>query len=179
MKIRAIVSLCALTATFALASRATADGEHNKKASANNAGLKLFKQLAGDWVGKMSEDGQNWHDATVKYTVTSGGTAVVETLGAGSPHEMVTIIHQDGKDLALTHYCSIGNQPHMKAKVIEGSNKFDFEFTSASNMASDKDMHMHGVIYTLIDKDTLKAEWASCQDGKVNGHAIFEFKRKK
>jgi hypothetical protein len=156
----------------------SADDSAHKK-TAKSSALDQFKQLAGDWVGKMTEDGKQFHDVTVKYTVTSNGSAVVETMGPGTPHEMVTIIHDDGKDLGLTHYCSIGNQPHMKAAVKGDSHKFDFVFTSASNMESDNDMHMHNVTYTIEGKDKLKAVWTTYQDGKSIGTATFELTRKK
>jgi hypothetical protein len=180
MKVRALFSSLALVAAFAFAATALGgDVKKHEKAAKTSSGLDQFKQLAGDWVGKMSEDGKDWHDVTVKYTVTSAGSAVVETLGPGTDHEMVTIIHQDGKNLGLTHYCSIGNQPHMKAEVKGDSNVFDFEFTGASNMDSPNDMHMHAVTYTIVDKDTLRAVWTSFIDGKKAGTATFEVKRKK
>jgi hypothetical protein len=46
-------------------------------------------------------------------------------------------------------------------------------------MKSDKDMHMHDVTFTFVDKDTLKTEWTHYMDGKPAGNVVFEFKRKK
>jgi hypothetical protein len=178
MKVR-VASLAFLTATI-LSAPIYGDGAgKHDKAAAKNAALDRFKHLAGEWVGKMTEDGKQWHDAAAKYTVTSAGSAVVETLGPGSEHEMVTIIHPDGKFLALTHYCAIGNQPHMKAAANGDSNKVDFEFTGASNMESDKEMHMHSVSFTFVDNDTLHTVWTSYVDGKKAGTATFDLKRKK
>jgi hypothetical protein len=155
------------------------DGAAKHDKTAKNPTFDRFKLLAGNWEGKMTEDGKQWLPATAKYTVTSAGSAVVETLGPGSEHEMVTIIHPDGKFLGLTHYCAVGNQPHMKAAVNGDSNKVAFEFTGASNMESDKDMHMHSVTFTFVDPDTLHTEWTSYVDGKKAGTATFELKRKK
>jgi hypothetical protein len=177
MKARAVLAFLAVVATFALAPRVVGDDAHNK--APEHSGLDRFKDLAGEWVGKMTEDGKEWHDATAKYAVTAAGHTVVETLGAGSPHETVTVIHKDGKDLALTHYCAIGNQPHMKAKDEADAHKVEFKFTGGSNMKSEKDAHMHDVTYTFVDKDTLKAVWTFYQDGKQAGTATFELKRKK
>jgi hypothetical protein len=179
MKVRTVLPLLAITAAFALSAPAAGDDASAHSKAVKHAGLDRFKLLAGDWVGKMSEDGKSWHDATAKYTVTSAGTAVVETLGPGTEYEMVTVIHPDGKDLGLTHYCAIGNQPHMKAHVNDDSNKVEFQFTSATNMASDKDMHMHAVTFTFVDKDTLQTVWTNYQDGKKAGTATFDLKRKK
>lgn len=137
-----------------------------------------FKALAGEWNGKGIFDGQAI-DATVTYKLTSGGSAVVETIGPGTHHEMVTVIHPDGDKLALTHYCHIGNQPHMQATPKAGEDKVFFDFVRGGNMKSDKDMHMHNATFTFVDKDTLKTEWTFYNDGKAAGKAVFELKRKK
>ena len=176
---KAVLPFLVLLSAATLAGRAADEKKEGHKEGAKHPGLERFKLLAGEWTGKMTEEGRDVGPARVTYKVTSGGSAVVETLDPGGAHEMVTMIHADGKDLALTHYCAIGNQPRMKAECKTDSNKFDFQFTSASNMKSDKDMHMHSVVYTLVDKDTLKAEWTNYVDGKKAGTAVFEFKRAK
>jgi hypothetical protein len=169
----------AFVAVVILSAPVYADEATKHDRAAKNAALERFKSLAGEWVGKMTEDGKQWYPAAAKYTVTSAGSADVETLGPGSMHEMVTVIHPDGKFLALTHYCAAGNQPHMKAAVDGDSNKIDFEFTSGSNMKSDKDKHMHSVTFTFVDKDTLHTVWTSYNEGKKEGTSLFELKRKK
>jgi hypothetical protein len=171
-----MLSLCCVAVAVGVGLRADEPKDHHL-APVKHAGLDKFKQLAGDWVGKMT-DGKDSHEVTVSYRVTSNGSAVVETMGAGTPHEMVTVIHPDGEALVLTHYCAVGNQPKMKADGKGDGNKFDFQFVSATNMKSDKDMHMHSVTYTLTDKDTLKADWTMYMDGKKGGTASFELKRK-
>src|SRR5687767_7169136 len=74
-----------------------------------------FKKLAGDWVGKGAADSGHGEKVSVNFKVTAGGSAVVETELPGTAQEMVTIIHPDGNDLVLTHYCHVGNQPQMRA----------------------------------------------------------------
>jgi hypothetical protein len=140
--------------------------------------LEQFAQLAGEWMGKGSH-GDMQHDMHVVYKVTSGGSAVVETIAPGTDHEMVTVIHPDGDSLLLTHYCMLGNQPQMKANPKAGDKKVAFEFVKATNLTSDKDMYMHDVTFTFIDKDNLKTEWTNYNEGKPAGKAIFELKRKK
>jgi hypothetical protein len=147
------------------------------KAKGAAAEFEKFKALAGEWVGKGNHDGHEI-DAVVTYKLTSGGSAVVETIGPGSEHEMVTVIHPDGEKLALTHYCAVGNQPQMQTKSA-AAGKVEFDFVRGTNMKSDKDMHMHSVTFTFVDKDTLKTEWTLYKDGKAAGKALFDLKRKK
>jgi hypothetical protein len=173
VKIRAVLSLVALAAAFA-AVRA----EDKKEADAG-ARFEQFKQLAGEWVGTASGHGPEDKEVHVKYKVTAGGSAVVETEFPDTDHEMVTVITQDGADLALTHYCVLGNQPHMKADAKGAADKIPFQFVSVGNANADKDMFMHDVTYTFVDKDTIKAEWTHCHDGKVQGAVVMELKRKK
>jgi hypothetical protein len=97
----------------------------------------------------------------------------------GSDHEMVTVIHPDGDSVLLTHYCMLGNQPSMKAPAKADGNKIAFTFVKATNLKSDKDLYMHDVTFTFVDKDTLKSEWTHFSDGKASGNAVFELKRKK
>jgi hypothetical protein len=156
--------------------------EEKKPAAADGnqpSRLELFKQLAGDWVGTATSPIRGAQEVQVRYQVTAGGSAVVETLFPGTDHEMLTVIHRDGDDLLLTHYCMLGNQPQMKAAATGDANKVEFKFVRATNLKSDKDMHMHDATFTFVDKDTLKAEWTHFKDGKAAGQVAIELKRKK
>jgi hypothetical protein len=167
-----------VVAALVLAGRA---GEEPKKVHPplpKHAGLERFKQLAGEWAGPKLEDGKEAGEVRAVYKVTSNGSAVMETLFPGTPHEMVTLITPDGKSLALTHYCALGNQPHMKADVSRNDTKVDFQFTGVSNAKSEMDMHMHNVSYTFTDKNTLRADWTLYRDGKQATVVSFALKRK-
>jgi hypothetical protein len=159
---------------FAVSSQA----QDAKQPAAENSALERFKQLAGEWVGKGMHGGME-HDVRANYKVTSGGSAVMETIDPGSPHEMVTVIHADGNALALTHYCMLGNQPQMKATPKANDDKVAFEFVKATNLKSDKDMYMRSVTFSFTSKDTFRAEWTMFKDGKQAERAVFEMKRSK
>lgn len=169
------VALYSLALLFGFALSSAVADEHQKAVpeATKNAALERFKQLAGDWVGKEG-DGTEVH---ANYRVTANGTAVMETLFAGTKMEMVTMIYPDGDTVGLTHYCTMGNQPHMKAKV--DGNTYAFEFTGGTNMKSENDMHMHGVSYTFVDDDNLRAVWTMFRDGKKIHTGVFDLKRKK
>jgi len=163
---------------FAVTVYAAEDLKHHPTDTTKNPRFEQFKQIAGVWEGKEVE-GRPGTDVKVEYRVTSGGSAVVETIFPGTPMEMMTLIHRDGDDLLLTHYCMLGNQPRMKASGTGDGNQFAFKFVGATNLKSPSDMHMHDVTYTFPDKDTLRSEWTHYQDGKDAGRVVFELKRKK
>jgi hypothetical protein len=168
----ALVILSALAVTAIAADEKKADGP-------KYALLEPFAQLAGEWEGKEASGKKLEQEIRVLYKVTSAGSAVVETLLPGTPHEMVTIIHPDGDNLVLTHYCALGNQPRMKSKGKGDDNKVAFKYDSATNLKNENDAHMHEVTYTFVDKDTIKSEWTHFDQGKASGTVVFELKRKK
>src|SRR5262249_55083058 len=119
---RSLVVLAVAALAVSLAAGARAQEEAKAKASQ----LDVVKRLAGDWTAKMKH-GDAEHESTVSYKVTSGGSAVQETIAAGTDHEMVTMYCQDGDDLVLTHYCMLGNQPRLKAERGGAADKLSFK----------------------------------------------------
>jgi hypothetical protein len=140
--------------------------------------LDALKRLAGDWVGTIKH-GSNEHEVTVNYKVTSGGSAVVETLLAGTEHEMITVFYEDGDDLVMTHYCVLHNQPHMRAKTHGPADKLEFKFDGGTNIKSDKDQHMHDLTLQILSDDHIKAAWTMYKDGKKMNTATLDLNRKK
>ncbi|HEU4384962.1 MAG TPA: hypothetical protein VFR85_15880 [Anaeromyxobacteraceae bacterium] len=142
------------------------------------AQLEKLKSLAGTWSGKASHGDAPAHDATTVFRVTGGGSAVVETLGPGTPHEMVTVYHLDGDQLVLTHYCAAGNQPTMQALPSKDPAVIAFDFVRGSNMKPG-DMHMHSARLVLAGEDRLEGEWVSWVGGKPAGSVRFSLTRQK
>jgi hypothetical protein len=139
--------------------------------------FEAMKALVGNWEGTNKMEG-NDVQMTVSYAVTSGGTAIAEKLGEGTPHEMLTVYHKEGNSLGVTHFCAAGNAPMMHLKKAD-ANTFAFEMTKAEGVSSMKEMHMHAVTLKLIDPDTLTQEWTSFDKGKKADVAVFTFHRKK
>lgn len=135
--------------------------------------LAQIKKLAGDWTIE-GMDG-----VAVRYRVTSGGSAVVETMFPDTDKEMVTIYTIDGKDLRLTHYCMLNNQPSMHSgKLEKGVLKFVCD-GKPGNTAAHDDQHMHGLTMTFVDDDHFRQEWTMFAAGKEKAMEKFEYRRKK
>ena len=135
--------------------------------------FEKLKGLAGRWEG-TAEDGSA---VAASYRVTANRSAVVETILPGTEHEMVTMYHMDGDRLMLTHYCAVGNQPRMVLDPQEGSNALVFQFAGATNMKSDRDMHMHSARIRIVNSDLIEAEWDAWKDGKKSSTEKFILKR--
>ena len=136
-----------------------------------------LKQLVGTWEGTSVMGGKE-EKVTVVYELTSGGTAITEKLMPATPHEMVTIYYKEGKKLAMTHYCAMGNHPQLQLKDGDKTH-LSFEMTRPVGVTSMKELHMHAVTLTMADADHLTQEWTSFADGKKQETAVFKFQRKK
>ena len=142
--------------------------------------FEMIKSLEGTWVGTKEMEGKK-EPVEVRYRVTSGKSAVEETLFPGTPHEMVSVYFVDGADLKMTHYCALGNQPTMKISGSKRNRKaktISFQMVSATGMQSPKDPHMGALTLTLKRNDQLTQEWTLFSpQGKET--SVFRYKRVK
>jgi hypothetical protein len=143
--------------------------------------FEKLKKLEGRWAGPATWDQggkKGGVEFNITYRTTSGGKAVMETMFAGTPGEMVTIYFLEGDDLALVHYCSAGNQPKMKLETPRDSNALSFRCLGGTNM-TEADSHMHWVRLEMVDADHLKGSWNSMKAGMVEWVAEAELTRQK
>jgi hypothetical protein len=86
----------------------------------------------------------------------------------------------DGADLVMTHYCAAGNQPHLKFDpAASKADRYVFTFAGGSNLDVKKDMHIHGLVFRVVDADHVESEWESYKDGKADATMKFVVARKK
>jgi len=164
-------TLALATATVWLAAPAAAQMKHAPQVS---KGFQRLSTLAGTWEGQTS-DGKTMQ---VSYQVVSNGTALMERLAMAGEAEMVTLYSSDGPRVAVTHYCSSGNQPQMSTGPITSDLKeFSFSFVRATNLASPEDGHMHHLTLTLEDASHLAQQWTWMDHGKAHTET-FKFTRK-
>ena len=128
--------------------------------------LDRFKGLAGEWLAAEDSEMAKKGDLVARYSVTAGGSAVVETVFPGSAHEMTTVYHAEGPDVVLTHYCVEGNQPRMRAKDTQAA-RVQFSYDGGTNIDPKRDRHMHSAWLEFLGKDELRSEWTEEADGKT------------
>ncbi len=137
--------------------------------------LKLIKGLAGTWTGEM-DHGQGPEPVTIVYRVTAGGSAVVETFNPDTPMEMVTVYHDRNGKLVMTHYCMLGNQPHMK---LTGSSEKSVSLELAKKSGIKKgEAHMSGLTIEFESADKIKQIWTLNTGGKSSEAPAIELTRK-
>jgi hypothetical protein len=147
------------------------DPKHEGKGD-KNPGFEKLKKLAGEWVA-LDDKGKPTDQVVSAFKVTAAGSAVQETIFPGSGHEMVSVYHLDGKDVVMTHYCALGNQPRMKLDPKGKENELKFDFAGGTNLDPAKDMHMHEGVIKIVDDDHIETTWSGYNGGKpAEGHKM-------
>ena len=153
------VSVAVSASTFAV--WASADEQSPQPAA---TAFERLTAMEGEWIDVTGAFGAKGA-VVATYKVTGAGNTIIETFPINTPHEMTTVYHRDGSHVVLTHYCSGGTQPRMRAREIQG-NIMNFEFDGGANIDPAKTSHMHNVRWEFISKDEIKAEWHNWASGK-------------
>ena len=128
------------------------------------AAYERFKNLAGEWVGSSTKGWTNRKTVSV----IARDSAVMNVSHGSHPGEtMVTMIHMNGEQLMLTHYCVARNQPRLQATSVEDEGrKLTFSFRDGTNLPSRDKGHMDKVIFQFKDDDHYTSQWTWYQDGQ-------------
>lgn len=115
--------------------------------------LNRIKALAGRWTSTTSMFGKENEQVFTEYTVSAGGSAVVETIFPGTPNEMVSVYYDDeqGK-LGMTHYCMLRNRPYFTLAMSD-KDSIKMEVTKVEGLKSKDDPSMGAMTLHFEDED--------------------------
>ena len=172
---------CLVMATVVMAegtwgARVAEAGEGQEAVAPDSQEFSRIKNLAGRWEGTTAHMEAPAEPAVVEYKVTSGGSAVVETLFPGTPHEMVSVYHDVNGKLAMTHYCMLHNQPQL-ALTRADSQHLELSLADSPGIDPARDRHMHSLSITWQDPNRLTQVWTSYEGGKPNGSTTITLSR--
>jgi hypothetical protein len=153
-------------------------GEYQKVAVTHSKDFEKMKELVGIWQG-TTDMGKGMVSIKATYELTSAGNAIVEKLFVGLPHEMVTVYYDYNGKLVMTHYCSLGNQPHMELMNTGETNMLFVLSKKNSNLSSAKETHMHSLKISFDNKDTITHTWSLYEKGKKKSDTIIKLTRTK
>jgi len=140
--------------------------------------FERMKRFVGSWEGTIDK-GQGPMKVTASYKLTAGGSAIVETIFEGMPHEMVTVYYDSpDRKLNMTHYCMLQNHPKMMLQSMK-TNELMFDLTKSADVDGAKDDHMHSLTINFDGKDQLAQHWTRFQDGKKKEVVDLAFNRVK
>lgn len=137
--------------------------------------LTPLKFLVGEWKG-ADADGKAHK---IAFALSSGGTTLTEILTPPDSPPMTTMYYSDGDQLMLTHYCSLDNQPRMRAGAVkDGDKTITFSFVDATNLKNPTDVHMRQLSIEVKDHDHFTQTWTLSKAGK-DVPKVFAFERVK
>lgn len=138
--------------------------------------FEMMKNLKGKWKGSTKDEHGMSKAVTAEFKVTSMGSAVEETLGKGTPDEMVDMYVDEGGKLTMKHYCAIGNQPHLVLKNGDAK-QIELEMDQTPGIDAAKDAHMHGLTIEFTDPNHIVERWSSYENGKAGQPTVFKLAR--
>jgi hypothetical protein len=173
MKTRQILAIGVVLA-LSLSAAAAAEPDAPAVQSEGQKSFEKLKALAGSWDATF--DGQPLH---VTLRVTSMGNPIMHEMKGTGPEDPITMITVDGDQLRLTHYCDVGNQPHMVGTVSPDGKTIIFNFVDATNLQPSQGGHMKSAVFNLIDTDHHTERWDfAMTEGKPMG-GVLDLKRSK
>ncbi len=133
--------------------------------------------LVGKWEGTSKHGNGTEEKTTVEYHTSSGGSAVVETIFAGTPHEMVSVYFDQNGKLEITHYCMLGNRPTLGLESADASH-LTLGSTAETKSALSGQMYMNSLVLDQPSKDELVQTWGGVgADGKPSDKTVISLKR--
>ena len=137
--------------------------------------FEQLTSLVGEWRGE--KDGA---EIKLTYTLTAAGSALMEEFRPSKGPVMITMFTIDGDRLIATHYCSVGNQPHMATEAIMQPQvrRLAFSLTRVTGMKTPNDWHNTGLLMVFEDKKHLTQEWTYEFKGET-GKTVFHFTRER
>lgn len=163
----ALVSIFIFTVSTAVADHADDHKVPVPPPNVSSPELNRIKALAGRWTSTTSMFGKKDEQVFTEYAVTAGGSAVLETIFPGTPHEMVSVYYDDDQGrLAMTHYCMMRNRPHFSL-VESDKDKIKLDVTKVEGLKSKDDPSMGAITLGFEDKDHITS---TCESrGKTEG----------
>ncbi len=122
-----------------------------------------LKGLVGEWKGSWEPGSE---PTTVTYSLTGNGSVLREDYRIGET-TMSTVYHMDGDELMLTHYCSIGNQPRMRAQSVSADGEIIFDFFDITN--HDTGGYSKRLALRLVDDDRVSVAYTGSRTGRTSG----------
>ena len=137
-----------LVATSGAALAAGEDAVHDSSASR----FEAMTELVGVWRRADRPDSS----LRIRFSLTAGGTVLVEEWLRGDQPHSLTLYHRDGSDLLATHYCPQGNQPRLVASPSISKKGLVFRFRDATDLDIEHESHLVELGFELSAPDLLK-----------------------
>ncbi len=187
---RTSIFLPVLCAVFAFSVFAGNDGGKPEEKAEKHAGayvgsaeFERLKSLVGRWESEMPMPGGGGSEGgkaamitvATEYRMAANGSVIVERNFPDTPKEMISVYHDRGGKLWMTHYCAKGNQPQMSlAESTDGV--IALELVDGS-LDSPDESHMHSVSIAFDGADGMSQTWTMYENGKETMAHTMSYRR--
>jgi hypothetical protein len=170
-----VISLAVIYFLLSGASFVAADqGQH--KPYIGSKAFERMKQLVGSWEGSM-DMGKETMKMKASYKVTAAGSALVETFHEGTPHEMVSVWHDNkNRELTMTHYCAEHNQPKLVLQEMN-NDQLTMDLVTDGEIDVASESHIHSASIKFEGNERMTHMWTSFKSGKKDMMVKISFNR--
>lgn len=125
-----------------------------------------MRKLEGVWTGtvRSSATKKVLGAARIKYEVVSSGHAVAEKLlmGTNERDDMLSVYHQEGDQLMMTHFCGSNTQPRLRTKSwTKPITELKLEFLDSTNILNATMMNITFLKLEFLPDGGLRQTWQS------------------
>lgn len=110
-----------------------------------------MQQLVGSWrvVGKASSPFR------IRFSLTAGGTVLVESWSQNDQAHSLTLYHRDAAAIVATHYCPQGNQPRLTSLPKAADGVVRFAFRDATDLDATREAYLVALAFDLSKEGVL------------------------
>lgn len=114
------------------------------------ADFETMKALVGTW--RPAE--RPGSPLRIRFSLTAGGSVLVEEwLRGDRPHSM-TVYHLDGREIIATHYCPQGNQPRLVSTAApRAPSELSFAFRDAADLDTAHESYLVKLGFDLSNRE--------------------------
>ncbi len=128
--------------------------------------FEKLKTLAGKWKARTASGSA----AYLLFETISNKTALHERfIDEGNPahSNLLTVYHRDKDGLMATHFCSMNNQPRLRAVEVSADlSRVTFSIVDITNLKTVDSAHMYKLTYEFHDSDHITSIWTMRKGGK-------------
>ncbi len=153
-----------------------ADNEVDTEYDAEVAFEILKGGLVGEWQGKIVHSSE---PVEATFYMTGNESAIVEYIRRPKrpAASMSTVYHLADEYLQLTHYCSMRNQPRLRAHSISADSKtITFGFVDITNLSRSGNRYTHKMVVSILDRQNVSVTYVGLDD-EVEGELTVELTR--
>lgn len=179
MRIKQTVTMAAFSSVLLLSAQAEENAEPQAFPAQRAFFASLVEILPGEWNvryadGSYDNPTSEWRETRVLYSVTSGGTALIENyVDSDDEPYMTTVYHLDNNDIRATHYCGAMNHPNMVSRAFDQETRtLSLEFAGVSNLDRPDSYHSRDIELSLVDENNVHVTFHGLQDGKKNSRVF-------